>query len=110
MLAATAEAAQRGHVGVLLPEVYRLMGELHLQAGGLGEAESALRKALETAEAQKALSLALRSSLSYHSLLEQTERHAEGIGLVRRYYEQFTDSFSQPDLVRARALLDGATH
>ena len=28
MLAATAETAERGHVGVLLPEVYRLMGEL----------------------------------------------------------------------------------
>ena len=35
MLAATAETAQRGHVGVLLPDVYRLMGEIHLEAGAL---------------------------------------------------------------------------
>ena len=29
---------------------------------------------------------------------------------IRQYYERFTDSFSQPDLVRARALLNGAAH
>ena len=108
MLAATAETAHRGHVGVLLPDVYRIMGEIHLEAGALGEAESAFRKALETAEAQKALSLSLRASLSYHSLLECTNRRDEGVALVRQRYERFTDSFSQPDLVQARALLEGA--
>jgi class 3 adenylate cyclase/tetratricopeptide (TPR) repeat protein len=110
MLAATAETAHRGHVGVLLPDVYRIMGEIHLEAGALGEAESAFRKALETAEAQKAVSLALRASLSYHSLLECTKRRDEGLALVRQRYERFTDSFSQPDLVRARALLEGVSH
>ena len=74
------------------------------------EAESAFRKALETAEAQKALSLSLRSALSYYTLLERTKRRAEGLALVRQHYEQFTDSFSQPDLMRARALLKRATH
>ena len=108
MLAATAETAHRGHVGVLLPDVYRLMGEIHLEAGALDEAESAFRKALETAEAQKALSLALRAALAYHILLERTNRGAEGLALVRQCYERFTDSFSQPDLVRARALLGGS--
>ena len=39
MLAATAEKAQRGHVGVLLPDVYRLMGEMQLEGGMLCEAE-----------------------------------------------------------------------
>jgi len=110
MLAATAEKAQRGHVGVLLPDVYRLMGEMQLEGGMLCEAELAFRKALETAEAQKALSLALRSALSYHTLLERTKRDAEGLALVHSYYEKFTDSFSQPDLVRARELLNGATN
>ena len=106
MLTATAEKAQRGHVGVLLPEVYRLMGEIHLEAGALYEAEWAFRKALETAEAQKALSLTLRSALSYYTLLESTKRRAKGLALVRQAYEQFTDSFAQPDLTRARALLE----
>jgi class 3 adenylate cyclase/tetratricopeptide (TPR) repeat protein len=108
MLAATAEKAECGHVGVLLPDVYRLMGEMQLEAGMLCEAELAFRKALETAEAQKALSLALRAALSYHTLLDRTKRHADGLALIHRYYERFTDSFSQPDLVRARQLLNGA--
>jgi class 3 adenylate cyclase/tetratricopeptide (TPR) repeat protein len=110
MLAATAEKAQRGHVGVLLPDVYRLMGELQLEGGMHCEAELAFRKALETAEAQEALSLALRSVLSYHTLLKRTKRHAEGLALIHHYYERFTDSFSQPDLVRARDLLNEAAH
>jgi class 3 adenylate cyclase/tetratricopeptide (TPR) repeat protein len=110
MLANTAETAHRGHVGVLLPDVYRLMGEIHLEAGALGEAESAFLKALQTAEAQQALSLALRAALAYHALLERTKRGAEGLALVRQCYERFTDSFSQPDLVRARDLLGGAVH
>jgi tetratricopeptide (TPR) repeat protein len=110
MLAATAEKAQRGHVGVLLPDVYRLMGELQLEGGMHCEAELAFRKALETAEAQEALSLALRSALSYHTLLKRTKRHAEGLALIHQYYERFTDSFSQPDLVRARELLNEAAH
>ena len=41
MLAATAEKAQRGHVGVLLSDVYRLMGEMQLEGGMLCEAELA---------------------------------------------------------------------
>ena len=108
MLGATAETAERGHVGVLLPDVYRLMGEIHLEAGAFGEAGSAFRRALETARAQKALSLALRAALSYHTLLERSGRCAEGVALVRQHYERFTDSFSQPDLVSARALLEAA--
>ena len=110
MLAATAQTAHGGHVGVLLPDVYRLMGEIHLEAGAPGEAEWAFRKGLETAEAQKALSLALRAALSYYPLLERTKRRNEGLALVRQCYERFTDSFSQPDLVRAHALLEGADH
>jgi class 3 adenylate cyclase/tetratricopeptide (TPR) repeat protein len=110
MLAATAETARRGRVGVLLPEVYRLIGEIHLEGGALSESELAFRMALETAEAQKSLSLSLRSALSYHALLERTERGTEGLALVRHRYEQFADSFAQPDLMRARSLLNGAIH
>jgi hypothetical protein len=106
MLGATAQTAERGHVGVLLPDVYRLMGEIHLEAGAFSEAELAYRKALDTATAQQALSLALRAALSYHTLLERTGRCPEGHALVHRHYERFTDSFAQPDLLRARAMLE----
>jgi class 3 adenylate cyclase/tetratricopeptide (TPR) repeat protein len=105
MLSATAQAAHRGHVGVLLPDVYRLMGEIHLDLGQLNEAENAFHKALDTASAQKALSLELRAAISYHAVLARTGRHGESLALVRHCYDRFTDSLSQPDLVRARTLL-----
>jgi hypothetical protein len=106
MLAATAKTAHRGRVGVLLPDVYRLMGEIYLEANALTKAEWAFRKALATAEAQNALSLALRAALSYHTFLNRTDHRDRGIAMVRRKYARFTNSFSQPDLVRARALLE----
>jgi len=107
MLAATAETARRGHVGVLLPDVYRLMGEIHLQAGALPQAEAAFDLALETARAQRALSLELRAAMSCHVLLAKTGRGAEGLALVRHCRERFTDSFDQPELRAASALLEG---
>jgi len=88
--------------------VYRLMGDIHLEAGALEPAEAAYQQALDQAGAQQALSLELRAALAYHTLLERTNREAEGIARVRRCYERFTDSHSQPDLVRARALLERA--
>lgn len=108
MLAATAESAQLGHVGVLLPDVYRLIGEIHMQANALDKAEAAFLRALETARAQQALSLELRAALSCQQLFEMTGRFQEGVSLVRQCYDRFTDSFDQPDLRAARELLEGA--
>ena len=106
MLGATAERAERGHVGVLLPEVYRLMGEIYFECGSMDQAESAFCRALATAKSQKALSLSLRAALSYNALLERTQRRGEEISLVRQQYECFTNSFSSPELVTARAMLE----
>jgi class 3 adenylate cyclase/tetratricopeptide (TPR) repeat protein len=107
-LAAAAETAQRGHVGVLLPDVYRLMGEIQADLGRPTQAESAFREALATAATQEALSLELRAALSYHDLLQRSDRRREGLALVRQHYERFADSLSQPDLVRARSVLEDA--
>ena len=108
MLAATAETARRGHVGVLLPDVFRLIGEIHLQAGALAQAEAAFEQALATARAQQALSLELRAAMARQPLFERTGRAAEGMALVRRCYERFSDSFDQPELRAARAMLEGS--
>jgi hypothetical protein len=108
MLAETAESARRGHVGVLLPDVHRLAGEIQADLGRLDEAEAELRTALDTAASQKALSLELRAALSYLDLLERIGRGGEAIALVRRLYRRFDEGFSQPDLVRARMVLEAA--
>lgn len=108
MLAAAAETARQGHVGVLVPDVHRLMGEIHVDLGRLDDGEAEMQKALETAASQKSLSLELRAALSYLVLLEQTGRRQEGLHLVQRHYERFDDSLSQPDLLRARSVLEEA--
>ena len=108
MLAETVATAQRGHVGVLLPEVHRLIGEIHFEAGALDLADAAYAQALACAQAQQALSLALRAALAWQPLLARRGRGDEGLALLRQQLEQFTDSHDQPDLVRARALLEAA--
>lgn len=108
MLADAAETAREGHVGVLVPDVHRLMGEIHVDLGRLDDGEAEMQKALETAASQKSLSLELRAALSYLVLLEQTGRRQEGLRLVRQHYERFDDSLSQPDLLRARSVLEEA--
>src|SRR5262249_9021904 len=97
-----------GHVGVLLPDVHRLMGQIHADLGRPEDAESEFRNALETAAGQRSLSLELRAALSYLELLATVGRRDEGIRLVRQHYERFEEGLSQPDLVRARSVLEEA--
>jgi hypothetical protein len=82
----------------------------HLEAGALGEAESAFRKALQTAEAQQALSLALRAALAYHPSSNARNAVPRGSRSSGSATSASRTVFSQPDLVRARALLGGAVH
>jgi hypothetical protein len=52
-------------------EIYRLQGEIHMEAGRLAQAEPLLRKAASTAEAAGALSLQLRAAFGlarFHAL------------------------------------------
>jgi class 3 adenylate cyclase/tetratricopeptide (TPR) repeat protein len=108
MLAETVTKAERGHVGLLLPEVHRLAGTIHLETGALADAETSFTAALDTAAAQQALSLELRAALSYQALLERTGRRAEGLALVQKHLDRFTEGHQHPDLVQARGLLVAA--
>jgi class 3 adenylate cyclase/tetratricopeptide (TPR) repeat protein len=107
MLNATAATARRGSVGVLLPEVYRLLGELYSVQGDMPAAERSFEMALQSADDQHALSLAMRAALSYEPLLTESGRRTQALQKIRGYYKNFIDSFSQPDLTRARQVLNG---
>lgn len=108
MLADTVTLAEREHVGLLVPEIHRMAGIIHLDAGALADAEASFKAALATAAAQQALSLELRAALSYQVLSDGNGRREQGLALVQHHLDRFTDSHQQPDLLRARELL-GAT-
>jgi tetratricopeptide (TPR) repeat protein len=93
------------------PELHRLRGELLVrdnpEAGVPDDAaETSLRRALELADAQGALSFSLRASLSMARLLSSTERSTEGVALLRATYDRFSEGLDTRDLVDSREFLE----
>jgi class 3 adenylate cyclase len=89
------------------PDRLRLHGEL-LATRDPATAERNLREAVETAQRQKSLSMALRSALSLYRLLDKDGRTAEGRTLLKPIYERFTEGFDTADLVEAAAILQAS--
>ncbi|MGT2504912.1 hypothetical protein [Cupriavidus basilensis] len=86
-------------------ELYRLRGELLLRrSANLAEAESSLIKAIEISTAQLALPLELRATLSW-TTLRTSQGRANPHKVVEAPLARFTESFDQPDIVTARAVL-----
>jgi len=89
-------------------ELYRIRGELLLSPGGSeNEAEVSFNKALEVARRQSAKSLELRAAMSLTRLWQKQGKSAEARELLAGVYGWFTEGFDTPDLVDAKALLEG---
>jgi len=92
-------------------ELHRLRGDLlaqHHPGADITDdpAERRLRRALDLANAQGALSFALRASLSLATLLSLTDRTSEGVALVREMRARFSEGFDTYDLIASRAFLE----
>jgi predicted ATPase/class 3 adenylate cyclase len=94
-------------------ELYRLKGELTLQAQIQGptskvaeEAETCFLKAIEVARHQQAKSLELRAVMSLSRLWQQQGKKDEACNLLTKIYGWFTEGFDTKDLQEAKALLD----
>lgn len=90
-------------------ELYRLEGELLLQAGGrdsIRSAEAAFRQAIAVARAQHAKALALRATVGLARLWHPMGKGREGRRQLARMYGGFTEGFDTVDLREARALLE----
>ena len=90
-------------------ELYRLKGEIVLQAGGRRpelEAEGCFHQAIDIARRQSAKSLELRASMSLALLWQQQGKSADAYQLLSEIYNWFTEGFDTPDLKDAKALLD----
>jgi DNA-binding SARP family transcriptional activator len=87
-------------------ELHRLRAELLLASdAGAGEAEAALRRALEIARGQQAKALELRAVCDLARLWAAAGRGTEARGLLEPVYRSFAEGLATPDLVSAGALL-----
>jgi class 3 adenylate cyclase/predicted ATPase len=87
-------------------ELYRLKGQLLLEEGThhRAETESCFRRALESARAAGATSLALRAAIGLARLWAD-ERRADARRLLSEIYGSFREGFETTDLREARQLL-----
>jgi TOMM system kinase/cyclase fusion protein len=95
--------------GYFEAEIHRLKGELLLQqvAGGWGQAETCFCKALNVARRQEAKSLELRAAMSLSRLWQHQGKREDARQLLAGIYGWFTEGFDIPDLLEAKALLEG---
>jgi predicted ATPase len=90
-------------------ELYRLKGELVLQARGQSpesDAEACFQQAIAIARQQSAKSLELRAATSLARMWQQQGKKAEAHDLLAPVYHWFTEGFDTKDLQEAKALLD----
>jgi predicted ATPase len=89
-------------------EVYRLQGELLVQARGDQTREAAERfhQALDIARRQQAKSLELRAAMSLARLWQHQGKRAAAHQLLAEIYGWFTEGFATADLQEAKVLLE----
>jgi predicted ATPase len=103
-------------------EIYRLQGELILQARGRGsasdvitrartphsvesQAEACFHQALTIARHQQAKSLELRAAISLSRLWQRQGKQTEALHLLQGIYEWFSEGFNTADVQTAQGLL-----
>jgi predicted ATPase len=86
-------------------ELYRLKGELLMQAEAEADAEACFRQAIQVARRQQAKSLELRAVMSLSRLWQKQGKREEARQLLAEVYGWFTEGFDTPDLQEAKVLL-----
>jgi predicted ATPase len=88
-------------------ELHRLKGELLLAEAPdqVHAAEDCFRRAIETAVRQWSNGWELRATMSLARLWQRLGRRADAHAAMAEVYNNYTEGFTTPDLVEARALL-----
>ena len=89
------------------PELHRLRGELHLaETNDQAAAEACFRTAIATARRQPSRAWELRATTSLARLWQRQGRRDEARAALAAVYGSYTEGFTTPDLMDARALLE----
>ena len=91
---------------MVLPEVYRIKGELLNRSGLTHDVEECFSQALKVAQAHGARLLELRAAMSLARLWRDQGKPAQARDLLAPVYGWFTEGFDTLDLKEAKALLD----
>jgi adenylate cyclase len=86
-------------------ELLRVEGSLFAAEGRTSEAEASLRKAIDIATRQSALTFELRATIALAHLLHDQHRSGEGLNALVGVYGRFTEGFDTADLRDADALI-----
>jgi serine/threonine protein kinase/predicted ATPase len=89
-------------------ELHRLKGELLLAESPdqMAAAEDCFRRAIETALRQQSNGWELRATISLARLWQRLGRQDDAHAALAAVYNTYTEGFTTPDLVEARALLE----
>jgi predicted ATPase len=91
-------------------ELHRLKGELHLaETNNQIAAEECFRTAIETARRQQSKAWELRATTSLARFWQRQGRRVEAREALSAVYSIYTEGFTTPDLVEAKALLEKLT-
>ena len=87
--------------------LHRVRGDLLNATGDRSAAERSYQQALAVARRQSAKLFELRTATSLARLWRNQGKRAEARDLLAPIYAWFTEGFDAPDLVEAKALIDG---
>ena len=88
-------------------ELYRMKGEwLGIRGEPESEVEKYLLQAIEVSRRQQAKSWELRATMSLSRLWQSQGKREEARKALEGVYSWFTEGFSMPDLIEAKALLE----
>jgi predicted ATPase/class 3 adenylate cyclase len=102
------ENIDSGSGKMLLPEFFRLKGDLLLASSpsNAGEAELWFQQALEIARELKANMMELRVALSLYRFWRAQGKEDQGHRLLNSVFEKFSEGFRTADLTEAKELLN----
>jgi len=101
------EAVEKYDERYMEAEIYRLKGELlRMRGAPENEVEDYLQRAIDISRRRLAKSWELRATMSLSRLWQSQGKREEARKALEEVYSWFTEGFTTPDLIEAKALLE----